>query len=71
MGEFLKTEFEIAGHNIDFEYPSERCLLRCECGWTTEIASYPEPSVMVEVNARMRRHLAEFGIDELEETNDG
>jgi hypothetical protein len=70
MGEFIKTGFVVPGHDIDFTYPDGQCELRCECGWTTEITSYPNPWVIIEVNSRMRRHLAEFGINTDEEPTD-
>ena len=62
MGKFIKTGHVVPGHDFDFEYPADQCLLRCECGWVTQIDSYPETWAALEVKQRIERHLGEFGI---------
>lgn len=69
VGEFISTGITVPGHGIEFFYPDGECVLLCECGWQSEIDSYPNPWVVVEVNSRIRRHLTEVGFSEKEESN--
>lgn len=66
MGKFSKTGYVVPGHDFEFEYLSGQCLLRCECGWVTQIDSYPETWAALEVKQRIERHLGELGISDFE-----
>jgi len=71
MGEFIQMGISIPKHKIDFLTTDGACVLSCECGWQSEIVSYPNSWALVEMNTRIRRHLADFGLDDSGATGDG
>lgn len=64
MGKFIRTGYDVPGHDFDFEYPADECMLQCECGWVIQIDSYPGTWAALEVKRRIEQHLEEFGISD-------
>ena len=70
MGAFIPTGISVPKHKIDFLTTDGACVLSCECGWQSEVDSYPNSWALVEVNTRIRRHLADLGLDDSGGTGD-
>jgi hypothetical protein len=71
MGYLISTETNNAGHIFSFDYFKDdskvQCLMKCNCGWSSNIESFENSWSVIEAKVKASTHLSHLGIEVMDQ----